>query len=505
MGNTRILSKNIVMNLILQITVICNGLIMPRLIIVNYGSDVNGMVSSISQFLSYITLLESGIGGVIKAVLYKPLLEKDRYILSGIVNATKRFFRAIGYIFIVYLFVVAIFYDKIAGTGKNWWFSASLVIAIGITVLLEYFFGITQLTLLQADQKLWLTSGVQIITLWISIGLSVLLINLGCSIQVVKLSTALVFFFRPICYNIYIKYHYRLDKKIPPNKVALAQRWNGFGHHIAYFIHTNTDIVLLTIFTSTIEVSVYSVYLMIVTGVKSFFAAFSGAIEPYIGRVIASGDKRVLSKTFKTYEFAQYLATTVIFITTAVLIVPFVQIYTDGVTDGNYVRPLFAVLLVAAEGFYCLRAPYSNVIFAAGHFKQTQKGAFVEAGINIGTSLALIKPFGIVGVAIGTLSAMAFRTVQYAFYVDKNIINTGIGGLFRKLLATLLSCLSVYLVSTAVEIPSDNYLSWCAYGVVTLILTFFVTSIAYVIVEYKTSKDFGKLIVSVLLKRIEMR
>ncbi len=500
MGKAKTLSKNIIINLILQISVICNGLIMPRLIIVNYGSDVNGMISSITQFLSYITLLESGIGGVIKAVLYKPLLDKDEYALSGIVNATKNFFRKIGYIFIGYLFIVALFYDKITFTGKEWWFSASLVIVLGITVLLEYFFGITQFTMLQADQKLWFTSGVQIITLWVSIGVSMVLIKLGCSIQVVKLSTALVFFFRPLCYNLYINRHYKLERRVPQNKEALAQRWNGFGHHIAYFIHSNTDIILLTIFVSTTEVSVYSVYLMIVTGVRYFFAAFSSAIEPFIGRIIASGDKQALRKTFKTYEFAQYFATTVIFVTTAVLIVPFVRIYAVGVADADYIRPLFAVILVVAEGFYCLRAPYSNLIFASGHFKQTQNGAFMEAGINICISLILIKPLGIVGIVIGTLVAMAFRTIQYAFYVNRNIVNTGIGVFFRKLLASFTSCLAVYLLSTVVEIAADNYLIWCVYGIGTVVVSVIITSLSYLIMDYKATKDFIMFSISKLKK-----
>ena len=50
--------KNIISSLLLQlVTVIC-GLILPRAIIGKYGSNVNGLISSITQFLTYITLLE---------------------------------------------------------------------------------------------------------------------------------------------------------------------------------------------------------------------------------------------------------------------------------------------------------------------------------------------------------------------------------------------------------------------------------------------------------------
>ena len=51
--------KNIISSLLLQlVTVIC-GLILTRAIIGKYGSNVNGLISSITQFLTYITLLES--------------------------------------------------------------------------------------------------------------------------------------------------------------------------------------------------------------------------------------------------------------------------------------------------------------------------------------------------------------------------------------------------------------------------------------------------------------
>ena len=49
--------KNIITSLLLRIITIICGFIIPKIIISNYGSNVNGLVSSISQFLGYIVLL----------------------------------------------------------------------------------------------------------------------------------------------------------------------------------------------------------------------------------------------------------------------------------------------------------------------------------------------------------------------------------------------------------------------------------------------------------------
>lgn len=201
----RTLSKNILVNILLQITVICSGLIIPRLIIGAYGSETNGVISSITQFLSYITLLEAGIGGVIKAELYGPLLKKDSNELGKIIVAVERFYRKIGGVFILYIAVLAVIYEKISNTQFDWIFTASLVIILGISSLIQYFFGITYQTLLQADQKYWLTSGTQIATILLNIILSIVLIQVGASVHMVKLMTAFVFCLRPLILQVYVK------------------------------------------------------------------------------------------------------------------------------------------------------------------------------------------------------------------------------------------------------------------------------------------------------------
>ncbi len=53
--------RNLISNLIVQIIATLSGFIIPKLIINVYGSALNGMVSSIGQFLTYAGLVEAGI------------------------------------------------------------------------------------------------------------------------------------------------------------------------------------------------------------------------------------------------------------------------------------------------------------------------------------------------------------------------------------------------------------------------------------------------------------
>ena len=49
---------NIISSLTLQVVTVISGFIIPKIILTNFGSSVNGLVSSLNQFLSYITLIE---------------------------------------------------------------------------------------------------------------------------------------------------------------------------------------------------------------------------------------------------------------------------------------------------------------------------------------------------------------------------------------------------------------------------------------------------------------
>lgn len=75
---------NTVVPLIAQIITIASGFIVPQLILNVYGSTVNGLINSITQFLSVISLLDLGMGAVVSTALYRPLAEKNTDEISKI-------------------------------------------------------------------------------------------------------------------------------------------------------------------------------------------------------------------------------------------------------------------------------------------------------------------------------------------------------------------------------------------------------------------------------------
>ena len=96
------MKKRVILNIacttLCQLMTLISGLIVPRLILSTFGSEANGLVSSLTQFLNYISLVEGGIGSVVLTALYSPLAKKDNSKLSGVLKAAEKFFRQIAYI-----------------------------------------------------------------------------------------------------------------------------------------------------------------------------------------------------------------------------------------------------------------------------------------------------------------------------------------------------------------------------------------------------------------------
>lgn len=68
---------------------------------------------------------------------------------------------------------------------------------------------------------------------------------------------------RPIVIGAYTKKCYSITKNVERDDSLIKQRWDGFVQAIALFIHQKTDVFVLTIFTTFTDVSIYSVYVMV--------------------------------------------------------------------------------------------------------------------------------------------------------------------------------------------------------------------------------------------------
>lgn len=452
--------KNMVTSLIYQIVAIICGLITPRLILASFGSTYNGVVSSATQFLGMINLLVLGITASTRVALYKTLGSNDTIGTSRLIKATKKYMHKVGAAVIVYAAILCVIYPFISHNDLTAGQNAAIIAIVSIGTFADYFFGLSNNTLLQADQASYVTYTVNIIKTIINTICVAILIYFNCSIYVVKLGSSLVFLIAPALLNLYVKKKYKLTNQCEPDYTGIKQRGAVAFHAIANIVHDNTDLVVLTLFADAKLISVYTVFYLVIGKIKSMMQVLTSGMEAAFGDMWAKKECDTLQRNFRLFEYLLFTFTVVVFSCVGVLILPFIAVYTRGVTDVNYIRADLAVLVTLAEGMYCIRQPYLTLVYSTGSFEQTKFGAAIEAGLNIGLSLILVNFLGIAGVIIGTLVANTFRTVQFAWYISKNILRRSITNVIRRFLWVVGTSAIIVFTSLEIEKKITFGVSW---------------------------------------------
>lgn len=483
---------NIAFALVLQIVTFFRGLILPRIIIPAYGSDVNGLISSITQFLTYISLLEAGVGSIFRTSLYKPLANGDMEGVSGVINEQKRFYRKIGLIFVFYVIALCFVYPMIAKTETDKTFIVTCILILSISTFAEYFFSLPYVSLLSADQKVRISYIVSIVYTIVNILVSLFWVALKADIWLIYLSMSIIGLLRPLFYTLYVKMHYALNKKAVCNRDALNQRWNGIVHHFAFYVHTNTDSTILTLFISTAMVSVYNVYNAIICGIYGVVLSVSNSVAAGLGNLLVMGNKDQINRTVDSFELLQAGLTTMLYTIVALTLIPFVRIYTAQMTDMPYIQPLFGYIMVISGAIYCFRCIYSTISLNANKYKETQLGAVLECVVNLVLSLVLVlvANMGLVGIAIGTAMGMLVRYIFDVCFLSKNVLNRSVFRSFKMLfVSVLIAVLSIAICHVVLPYDAiDSMIRWLLIALATAGITALLAVIVYTIFYRNTVK-----------------
>jgi len=496
------LRKNAAANLLSELVVLIVGLILPRIILTNYGSDYNGLSSSIKQFLSFSVVLRAGVGAVTRAALFKPLADGNKDAVNAIMSATASYMRKIAYILAGLILAFACIYPFIVADQYPWFYTFAMVLIMGVSTIGENYFGIKNIILLQADQKYYVQTLFSILSQVISCTVSIVLMTFKFDMLIVKAGTAVAFFIRPVLLELYIKKHYGIDYSVKPDNLALKQRWDAFAQQIAVILNGNISVVLITIFTVLKNVSVYTVHNMVASNIAKLCQAPIVGLGSAFGNMIAKNETENLKKSFSFMEWAVFALTAFMFAITAVMLTPFVDLYTRSVTDVNYHRPLFGFLIVMVNALSCLRLPYQYMVEAAGRFKQTRNGAIFEVIINLFVSVIMLLCFGVIGVVIGALAAGLIRNLQYSWYSTKHILKISpLHAVKNYIVYFVAMFVSVFLCTLLPLSKADSYLIWVINALVVAVVSFIVVVIISVIFNRKDLMYLYKRIVNSLAKK----
>jgi len=462
--------RNISVNIIAQIITAVAGFILPPLIISTYGSAQNGMAASIGQFIAYLALVEAGISGVSVAAILKPLYNNDKNKINSILAATQNFYSKAGSIFVFLVFLLAFVYPQIV-EGVDKLSAGLMVLVFGIGGAFDFFILGKYRVLLIADRKFFIISIIKIIAVIFNTIVSVILIKSGYSFLFVKFVSVLVYTSITTMTLIYVKKHYKfINLKTKFGKNTLEQKWDVMYHRAAAMVLENSPLVLLTIFCTLYDVSIYSIYAMIFLAVGQLVDTFSDGMQGFFGRFLAEENPQKLKKNFGKYETMYFSIVGIGYTCAIILIIPFMQIYAKNMTDANYIQPTLAALFVLVGVMNKVRGPATMLFLSAGHFKQTKWRAVAEAVINVSASIFFITKFGLIGALLGMVCSLAYRAPDLIIYSSKHIVHNNLLLTIGKfLLWGIWYSAGYFILSNFVISDIENYFDFARNAAVSLV------------------------------------
>ncbi|MBQ8081439.1 MAG: hypothetical protein IJ240_06035 [Clostridia bacterium] len=234
-------------------------------------------------------------------------------------------------------------------------------------------------------------------------------------------------------------------------------------HQVAGLIFANTDVLILSLFAGLREVSVYSLYALVFGMVKTVSDQFGDSYLYALGQTYHTDRARFL-RMFDAYEAFSLSLTFGLFCVCRRLILPFLQLYTAGITDIRYADPLLSWLFTAYYLLHVGRVPAANVISNAQRFEDTKKRAVLESCINLTVSLAGAALFGIYGVLLGTIAALLYRANDMVLYTAR-LLDRSAWITYRRWLVNIAVFLMVSLLLDRLLISIADYAAFLKHAI----------------------------------------
>lgn len=478
-SRTKLFALNTSVSALQQIVLFFVGLIIPNICLRYYGSEINGLVSSITQLVSYIALIEAGISASIIYYLYKPLSEDDSHQISRIVSAARITYRKLGFAVVGLSAVLAVAYtlfSKVGGLSRLDIFV--LVMAMGISGSLEFFTMARFRVLLTADQRTYVLCWATILGTTLNALVTVVCALAGLSIVWLKIIAIFTVFARSIVLHLYFKRHYKkINVHAQPDYTALNKRWDALYMQVLWTLQSGAPIVIVTAFTDFVQVSIYTIFNFVIYGINNLVSIFMSGLQAAFGEILVLGEKKLLKTSYEQFTFIFYSALTVIYAVTFSMFMPFIKLYTAGIEDSQqYILPLLGVLFCVNGYLFSVKTPQGMMVIAAGLYKETKVHTTIQGAILLVFGILFTGVFrmGLYGVIFAGILSNGYRAVDFVIYISKNIVNESWKSTLKNVFFSVLIIAATFWISSHIRFGELTIIMWvinsCVVGMVSLLL-----------------------------------
>lgn len=492
MNRTKKYIYNISFSAALHLASILSGFIIPRTILQSYGSEMNGIISSVNQFISYFSIVEAGLGGAAMYALYKPLANKDYPAMNGIVSAAKKLYNQTGYIFASMVLGLALLFPHFTENNSLLSYEMGLlVVVLGLKGVLEFFTLAKYRVLLDADQKTYVIAIATIVHLFTYTMIVAILAHYHTNIIVLKAVSLCSVYLRSLILMMYVKRKYpSVNYNAQPDRQSMDKRWDVLYIQLLNTVLGATPGVVIAVVIRDFKLaSVYSVFYLVVAGVSGILTSFKTGLSAAFGDLIARNAEKTIKKAYTSFEYLYYALLTVACSTMLITIMPFIRIYTRGIVDTNYDIPLLGVLFTINCLQINIMTPQRMLINSAGIYREMRGQTTTEAVLAIISETVLGYFYGVSGIVTGYIIAETYRAIYLLSYIPRNITKTRVkDSVIRQAMVYMAVALNGLLLHHIPYVPT-NYLTWFNYALVVACVTGIITGIMWFLFDKNTAKE----------------
>lgn len=476
-------TKNSILNFITEviplILITFIGLFKSKLLVSQLSINSVGLYQLYSQLLGYVTIFEFGMTGALLYRFFAPVNKKDQKRINILFTSGNRVFSIIAIIMLFISIIFTLFIPMLIKDNPFSYVYILITFLMYVSTNIIYYLVVSYKVLLEAEEKRYITNLIiqifEIIKSILEIICLLVFKNLIALLSVGIVTTIMSSIFIIVVCK---KYNPKLKKTKEKDYSMLSDVKNLFVHKIAFLVNNNVDLILVTKIMGLSQVVVYSMYNYITSSLKKITSRIYVSIVPSLGNLLVEDNKKAIGVFYEVNNFMFYLATV---ITTSLVICfnGFINIWYDGQIYTSYIYALgFSIVFFAN----IVMQPLIAFTDAGGCFKETKKCAILEATINLGLSLVLIKPFGMFGILLATFIGYTVAdNIIRAKVICNNLLNTSVKRYYKNLIfyyivPSIMIFVEYFLLN---NINYSNILSWLLISCLIFCVNTIITSIIF--------------------------
>lgn len=415
------LIKNLITPIVTYGLLLVASIVTSHTVLVGYGSESNGLINSVNQIFSYLALLEAGIGTATTQALYN-VIAKSKEQTQDVLGASQAYFRSSARVYSLAVIVTSFVWPIMVDSTIPYWTIWGLVFFQGVANVISFSYSSTITCFLAVKGSNYINNNVHFCTNILSHILKLLICVSGWNIALISLAMVAVNIGKCIFLRSYLKRKFP-DVTIPrrADSSLLKQRYSFLVHEISGVIFHSTDTIIISIFCGLTEASIYAVYMLVLSALRNIIGQVFEGTKYVLGNRYGQ-DKDNYLPLHDTYNSIYTMISFVVYTVAFLLLIPFVTVYTKGVTDARYIDPVLPILFVLIELLSACRIVDGEVIRFSYHAKDTIKRSLIEATINLTVSLVCVQFIGIYGVLTGTIVALLYRANDVILYTNRKIL-----------------------------------------------------------------------------------